>query len=277
MSDNFKLYTAIENFIADNCAFKNNEPFIIKYIKESGNPQGLPKVQDNKNCIQCIMNIPKEKEVILQYNQNPNGIAINIINSSFEFVLYKNDSNPSLIKCLLLLIINDIEKCDTQEVEIKSDKNISDINNEYQLLEKLKKFIFNYIKKNRKKKKNSSDDTPNNDLETILLAGAKNDLRFFNCVNNGINYEDENIQKIIKIIKSISSKLEIKQKKSEKEKNENKKNENEDNKDDNKDNNENNEKTENDTKNKTYEKKFGDINILNKDQEKENKLKNRLI
>ena len=180
------------------------------------------------------MNIPKEKEIILQDNQNPNGIAINIINSSFEFVLYKNDSNPSLIKCLLLLIINDIEKCDTQEVEIKSDKNISDINNEYQLLEKLKKFIFNYIKKNRKKKKNSSDDTPNNDLETILLAGAKNDLRFFNCVNNGINYEDENIQKIIKIIKSISSKLEIKQKKSEKEKNENKKNENEEGKEINK-------------------------------------------
>ena len=213
MSDNFKLYTNIESFIDDNCAYKKNEPFVINYIKESENPKGLPKVKDNKNCIQCIMNIPKEKEFILKDNQNANGITITILNSSFEFVLYKNDSNPSLIKCLLLLIINDIEKCDKQETEIKSDKNISDINNEYQLLEKLKKFIFTYIKKNRKKKKNSSDETSNNDLEAILLAGAKNDLRFFNCDNNGINYEDENIKKNIEIIKSISSKLEIKQKK----------------------------------------------------------------
>ena len=234
MSDNFKLYTNIESFIDDNCAYKKNEPFVIKYIKENENSKGLPKVQDNKNCIQCIMNIPKEKEFILKDNQNANGITITILNSSFEFVLYKNDSNPSLIKCLLLLIINDIEKCDKQETEIKSDKNISDINNEYQLLEKLKKFIFTYIKKNRKKKKNSSDETSNNDLEAILLAGAKNDLRFFNCDNNGINYEDENIKKNIEIIKSISSKLEIKQKKSEKEKTNKKSEDNEEGKEVNK-------------------------------------------
>ena len=211
MSDIFKLYKNIESFIDDNCAYKKNEPFLINYIKESENSNSLPKVQDNKNYIQCIMNIPKEKEAILKDNQNPNGITINIINSSFEFVLYKNDSTPSVIKCLLLLIINDIEKSDKQETNIKSDKNISDINNEYQLLEKLKKFLFNYIKKNKKKKKNASDDA-----ETILLEGARNGIRFFNCDNNGINYEDENIQKIIEIIKSITSKLEIKPKKNEK-------------------------------------------------------------
>ena len=211
MSDIFKLYKNIESFIDDNCAYKKNEPFLINYIKESENSNALPKVQDNKNYIQCIMNIPKEKEAILKDNQNPNGITINIINSSFEFVLYKNDSTPSVIKCLLLLIINDIEKSDKQETNIKSDKNISDINNEYQSLEKLKKFLFNYIKKNKKKKKNASDDA-----ETILLEGARNGIRFFNCDNNGINYEDENIQKIIEIIKSITSKLEIKPKKNEK-------------------------------------------------------------
>ena len=226
MSDIFKLYKNIESFIDDNCAYKKNDPFVINYIKGNENPETLPKVQDKKNFIQCIINIPKEKEDILKDCQIPNGIKINVVNSSFEFVLYKNNTNPSVIKCLLLLIINDIEKVeDSTENEVKSENNISDINTEYQLLEKLKKFIFNYIKKNKKKKKNSTDDATNNVLETILLAGAKNGIRFFNCESNGINYEDENIKKIIEIIKSISSKLEIKQKKSENDKIANKKTE----------------------------------------------------
>ena len=226
MSDIFKLYKNIESFIDDNCAYKKNDPFVINYIKGNENPETLPKVQDKKNFIQCIINIPKEKEDILKDCQIPNGIKINVVNSSFEFVLYKNNTNPSVIKCLLLLIINDIEKVeDSTENEVKSENNISDINTEYQLLEKLKKFIFNYIKKNKKKKKNSTDDATNNVLETILLAGAKHGIRFFNCESNGINYEDENIKKIIEIIKSISSKLEIKQKKSENDKIANKKTE----------------------------------------------------
>ena len=131
----------------------------------------------------------------------------------------------------MLLIINDIEKTESQEEENTSDKNCSDINSEYKLLEKLKKFIFNYIKQNKKNKNNNNtpgDNTSsNNVLETILLGGAKNGIRFFNHDNNGINYEDENIKKIIEIIKNISSKLEIKQKKTENEKNENKTNEGE--------------------------------------------------
>ena len=219
MSDIFKLYNNIESFIENNCEYKKNEPFIINYIKEGENPATLPKVQDDKNFIQCIMNIPKEKEELLKDNQK-----INIIDSSFEFVLYKNSATPSVIKCLLLLIINDIGKVETQEADVISEK-ISDINNEYQLLEKLKKLIINYIKKNKKKKKTSTDETINNVLETILLAGAKNGIRFFNSDSNGINFEDENIKKLIEIIKSISSKLEIKQKKNENEKNVNKKSE----------------------------------------------------
>ena len=92
---------------------------------------------------------------------------------------------------------------------------MSDINSEYKLLENLKKFIFNYIKKNKKNKSNSN----NNVLENILLNGAKDGIRFFNLEKNGINYEDENMKKIIEIIKNKSSKLEIKQKKNENEKN----------------------------------------------------------
>ena len=232
MSDKFKLYKNIENFIDNNCLYKKNEPFIITFCNEKEGSDVLPVVRDNSHFIQCIMNIPKEKENVLKEAQNKGGIKVNIIDSSFEFILYKNNASPSVIKCLLLLIINDIEKTESQEEENTSDKNCSDINSEYKLLEKLKKFIFNYIRQN-KKNKNNNNNTPgdnastNNVLETILLGGAKNGIRFFNHDNNGINYEEENIKKIIEIIKNISSKLEIKQKKTEKEKSENKTNEGE--------------------------------------------------
>ena len=231
MSDKFKLYKNIENFIDNNCLYKKNEPFIITFCNEKEGSDVLPVVRDNSHFIQCIMNIPKEKENILKEAQNKGGIKVNIIDSSFEFILYKNNASPSVIKCLLLLIINDIEKTESQEEENTTDKNCSDINSEYKLLEKLKKFIFNYIRQNKKNKNNNNtpgdNASTNNVLETILLGGAKNGIRFFNHDNNGINYEEENIKKIIEIIKNISSKLEIKQKKTENEKSENKTNEGE--------------------------------------------------
>lgn len=213
MSEVFKLYKTIEFFIDNNCLYNKNEPFVITYYKEKENSSALPTVNDGSNFIQCIMNIPKEKEDLLKDAQNNTGIKINVLDSSFEFILYKNSSAPSVIKCILLLIINNIEKVEvTAEPEAKSDKTPSDINSEYHLLEKLKKFIFNYIKKNKK--------ASNNELETILLGNANNDIRFFNHDKNGINYEDENIKKIIEIIKTISSKLDIKPKTKKNEENE---------------------------------------------------------
>ncbi len=213
MSEVFKLYKTIEFFIDNNCLYNKNEPFVITYYKEKENSSALPTVNDGSNFIQCIMNIPKEKEDLLKDAQNNTGIKINVLDSSFEFILYKNSSAPSVIKCILLLIINNIEKVEaTAEPEAKSDKPPSDINSEYHLLEKLKKFIFNYIKKNKK--------ASNNELETILLGNVNNDIRFFNHDKNGINYEDENIKKIIEIIKTISSKLDIKPKTKKNEENE---------------------------------------------------------
>jgi hypothetical protein len=225
MSEKFKLYKNIETFIDNNCQFHRNAPFIINFVNEKENSVTLPQVRDTSNFIQCIMNIPKEKEDLLKNAQSPKGLKINIIDSSFEFILYKNNTTPSVIKCLILLIINDLEKVEAPEEETKNGKQILDINSEYKLLEKLKKFIFDYIKLNKKNKKTSQNEGTNNVLENILLGGATNGIRFFNQDNNGINLENENIKKIIEIIKSISSKLEIKQKKNENEKNENKKTE----------------------------------------------------
>jgi hypothetical protein len=170
------------------------------------------------------MNLPKEKESsILSRAQSE--FRVNVTDSSFEFVLYKSNNFPSVIKCLLLLIVNDMEIADGKEdtkQEKENEKNISDINNEYKLLEKLKKFIFNYIKTN-KKNKNIPKDA--NIIETILLGGAKDGIRFFNLENNGIDLENENIKKTSEIIKSISSKLEIKQKKNEEKEKQEKENE----------------------------------------------------
>ena len=222
MSEKFKLIKNIENFIDAECAYKKNSPFIATFHKENDNSNLLPKIFDNSNFIQCIMNIPKEKEALLTGEEKQ--FKVNVTDSSFEFVLYKSSNFPSVIKCLLLLIVNDFEKVEgNDEIKPESEKPPSDINNEYKLLEKLKKFIFNYIKIN---KKNKNFQNNSNIIETILLGGAKNDLRFFNLENNGINIEDENIKKISEIIKSIASKLEIKQKKNEeKEKQEEKENE----------------------------------------------------
>ena len=208
MSDKFKLYKNIESFIDNNCVYKKNDPFLITFSKEKENSDELPTAQDSSNFIQCIMNIPKEKEDLLKEEKNS------------KFILYKNNTTPSVIECLLLLIINDIEKVETPEAETKNEKKASNINLEYKLLEKLKKFIFNYIKKNKKNKKSEGSS---NVLEDILLGGAKNGIRFFNNDKNRIDYEKENIKKIIEIIKSIPSKLEIKQKKSLNEKSESKK------------------------------------------------------
>ena len=222
MSEKFKLIKNIENFIDAECAYKKNSPFIATFHKENDNSNLLPKIFDNSNFIQCIMNIPKEKEALITGEEKQ--FKVNVTDSSFEFVLYKSSNFPSVIKCLLLLIVNDFEKAEgNDEIKPESEKPPSDINNEYKLLEKLKKFIFNYIKIN---KKNKNFQNNSNIIETILLGGAKNDLRFFNLENNGINIEDEHIKKISEIIKSIASKLEIKQKKNEeKEKQEEKENE----------------------------------------------------
>ena len=153
MSDKFLLlYKNIESFIDNNCVFKKNDPFIINFSKENENYSPLPTVQDSSNFIQCIMNIPKEKEDLLKDANNENSLKINVLDSSFEFILYKNNTIP-VIECLLLLIINDIEKVDGAEPEAKNEKKASNINLEYKLLEKLKKFIYNYIRKNKKKKK----------------------------------------------------------------------------------------------------------------------------
>ena len=207
MSEKIKLYKAIESFIEKDCKHHPNEPFIINY-RHTENV--LPILCDNSNVIQCVMLSPKYKE-ILSKTPDDKETQLKITDSSFDLVLYESNNAPNIIKCLMVLIVNDFEK--ENEVE-KNEKNLIDINTEYKLLEKLKKFIFNYIKEN-KKKYSSNNSSTSSLLEKILLDEAVNNIRFFNAKNNNINYE--NIKEILEAIKSVSSKLEIKQKKNENE------------------------------------------------------------
>lgn len=207
MSEKIKLYKAVESFIEKDCKHQPNEHFLINY-KHTENI--LPVLSDNSNVIQCVMLSPKFKE-ILNKKSDDKETQLKITDSSFDLVLYESNNAPNIIKCLMVLIVNDFEK--ENEVE-KNEKNLIDINTEYKLLEKLKKFIFNYIKEN-KKKYSSNNSSTSSLLEKILLDEAVNNIRFFNAKNNNINYE--NIKEILEAIKSVSSKLEIKQKKNENE------------------------------------------------------------
>ena len=211
MSEKIKLYKAVESFIEKDCKHQPNEPFIINY-KHSENV--LPVLSDNNNVIQCVMLSPKFKEISSK-TPDDKEIQIKVTDSSFDLVLYESNNAPNIIKCLMVLIVKDFEK--ENEVD-KNEKNLIDINTEYKLLEKLKKFIFNYIKENKKKfSGNNSGNASGSLLEKILLDEAINNIRFFNAKFNNINYD--NIKDILEAIKSVSSKLEIKQKKNETETN----------------------------------------------------------
>ena len=217
MSGKLKLYKAVESFIGNDCLFALNEPFTLNYHFNKNESTNLPILSDKDNFIQCVMISPKYKSFLTDSNLDNKEIKLKITDSYFDLVLYKSNNASNIIRCLLLLVVKDFEK--EEELSNLPEKNLNDINNEYKLLEKLKKFIFNYIKENKKKYQNNNSS--GNLLEKILLDGAINEIRFFNS-----NFNNEENNEISDMIKSVSSKLEIKQKKSE---NETEKNANENN------------------------------------------------
>jgi hypothetical protein len=213
MSEVFNIYEGVENFINNKCQYFKNEPFITKINLQEEEKNEFPIIHDENNFIKCIMNISAEKYQKLKGAESIKEIKVSIIDSSFELVFYKVGSHPPTIKGILIIVINDIIKVSQNEEEMNIEKDLVDINNEYKILEKLKKFIFSYVKENKKHKNYNG-----NILEKILFKDAVNDIKFFNIYRNGIVYEDENIMDIIENIKLIPSKIEIKQKVKEKEK-----------------------------------------------------------
>ena len=183
------LYDIIEEFIQNKCIYKKNNSFKINYHKNNSAQEALPFIYDDTNYIQCLIK-PKD-----DLKNNDKDLKLIINDSSFELILYKNDNDLKTIKCILLLIINDYTVNDTEEANKFDEENIIDINNEEDLLEKTKIFLYNYIKQNKNKEKT---------LDKILLGDSTNNIRFFN------NKDNKNFEEDIKKIKLCESNIQMK-------------------------------------------------------------------
>ena len=183
------LYDIIGDFIQSKCIYKKNNSFKINYHKNNSAQESLPFIYDDTNYIQCLIK-PKD-----DLKNNDKDLKLIINDSSFELILYKNDNDLKTIKCILLLIINDYTVNDTEEANKFDEENIIDINNEEDLLEKTKLFLYNYIKQNKNKEKT---------LDKILLGDSTNNIRFFN------NKDNKNFEEDIKKIKLCESNIQMK-------------------------------------------------------------------
>lgn len=183
------LFGTIKDFIKNKCQYKKNNPFHINYHKNNSSQDNLPLLYDDKNYIQCFIK-PKEDLKI-----NDNDIKLLVNDSSFELLFYKNDNDLKTIKCLIILIVNDYSVVDKEEVKAFNEEKIIDINNEEDLIDKIKLFLYKYINENK-----------NNEisLDKILLGDSINNIRFFCCKDNK-NFEEE-----IKKIKLCESNIQIK-------------------------------------------------------------------
>ena len=181
MAETINLYQKIENFIQNKSSNAENNQFIINYHNNNYSQDNLSLLYDDTNSIKCFIN---KKEDL---DKNEKDIKLLIKKSSFELVIYRNDTDLTIIKCILLLIVNDYSIIEKEEPNKFEEEKIIDINNEEEIIDELKIFLFNYIKENQKNNKDLS-------LEKILLGDTNNNIRFFN--NNDIKCFNDEIKKI---------------------------------------------------------------------------------
>lgn len=196
MAESIHLYEIVEDFIKGRCTKEKNESFKINYHSKNSNQDNLPLLFDDTNYINCLFKNNKD------LNKTEKDLVLLIKDSSFQLVIYKNDKNLNIIHCLLLLIVNDYEIVDKEEpINFEEDK-IIDINNDEDILNKLKLFLFNYIKEFKNKGLS---------VDKILLNDTKSNIIFFNDKENKEKTFFDEIKKI-KILESnvqIRTRLEL--------------------------------------------------------------------
>ena len=165
MAEKIDLYEALRKFINKKCSNINNKDFIINYHPNNSNKDNLKILYDDNNSIKCFLN--KKDEL----NKNEKDLKLLIKDSSFELVIYKTDTDLNIIKCILLLIVNDYSIIEKEEPNKYEEETFIDINNDEEIVEKLKIFLFNYIKDKNNKNKELS-------VDTILLNNSANNIRF---------------------------------------------------------------------------------------------------
>lgn len=191
MADNINLYELTKDFIKSRCTSEKNKSFKINYHPNNLTEEKFPYLFDETNYIFCLIKTndslakDKDKDKILQ-----------IKDSSFKLAIYKDDTNLKVIKFLLLLIVNDYTIVEEEANKFEEEK-IIDINNEEDINEDLKLFLFNYIKENKSKIKENSFDK-------ILLENSKDNIKIYNDKENSGEILDE-----IKKIKKFESNVQI--------------------------------------------------------------------
>ena len=148
----------------------------------------MPILYDNSNYIHCFI------KKIEELNKKQKDLELLIKDSNIELVIFRDDNDLNKIKCLLLLIVNNYSILNKEEAEkFEQVEEILDVNNDERINDKLKLFLFDYIKENKDKE----------ELNKILLNDSSNNIRFFN------NKEYKDFIDEIKKIKTCENAYEI--------------------------------------------------------------------
>ena len=199
MAENIKLIKTVDQFISNKFTHKKEKNISFEINYHSLGENNLPILYDNTHFIPCIITQKKECE---ELNKNKNDSHLLIKDSKLELIFYKDDKELNIIKCCIIFIINDFSIVNNKNEEenlINFDKEkISDINKENRVTKKLKKFLYDYIKKNNNK------NDKNFSLNKLFLENANNNIKIFNNDKN-INIDE------INNIKNLEAEIKMKE------------------------------------------------------------------
>ena len=194
MAESIKLLKTVEQFISNKCLQKKekNSSFEINYHSNGAN--NLPILYDNTHNIPCIITNKTELEELNKINKD---CHLLIKDSKLKLVFYKSDSESKFIKCCIIFIINEFSIIKNLKEEentslIFDKENNIDINYDDKIVKRLKKFLYDYIKKNKSKS-----------LAKIFLENEINNIKIFSNDNNKIEG--------IELIKNLDYEIKMKE------------------------------------------------------------------
>ena len=195
MAENKKLLKITEQFISNKCLYKKEKNFSFEVNYHPLGKNNLPIIYDNTHFIPCLIQTNEELDKV------ENDSRLIIKDSKLELVFYKTESEPKSIKCCFIIDIKNYviinNKKEEENLGNFDKEKIIDINKDNKVIKKLKKFLYDYIKKN-----NSKNDK-NFSLNKLFLSNAKDNIKIFNNDNNIINQND--------LIKNLESEIKIKE------------------------------------------------------------------
>ena len=196
MAENIKLLKHIDQFASNKFSHKKEKNISFEINYHSLGENNLPILYDNTHFIPCLITKKSEFE---ELNKNKNDSHLLIKDSKLELIFYKDDKELNIIKTSIIFVINDFSVINNKKEEensINFDKEkINDINKENRVTKKLKKFLYDYIKKNcNKGDKNFS-------LNKLFLDNASNNIKIYNNDNNIKIDEINNIKNLDSEIK----------------------------------------------------------------------------